>query len=527
MPMYRHSSLCLYLLALVLSTAFCRQDDPAESREVSEQPAFPNIVLILADDLGYGDVASYNRDSRIPTPNIDRLSAQGVRLTDAHSPASLCTPSRYAILTGRYAWRTRLKHGVTWGYSPPLIEPGRRTLASMLKEKGYATACIGKWHLGLGWQSTDGGPVQAEPTGDAGNVDFSKPIRGGPNDLGFDYFFGISVTLDFGPYCYIEQDRTVGIPSLMKTSDHLPERYREQTPSVTTPGFRDDQGGPDFTRKAVSWITQTVSENPGRPFFLYLPLHSPHVPHVPPDFIAGLSQAGRRGDMCAEVDWSVGQILDTLDQLGIAENTLFIFTSDNGPLPGDRRELGPGEQYQAYGHADNYETLGHRASGMYRAGKHSVYEGGHRVLFVARWPGRIEAGSTSDDLIVLNDIFATTAALLGTDPELDSGGDSFPIRPLLEKETPISATRKAAVFQSALGLFAVREGPWKLIRGHGGGALYDREARAAPGGPPGQLYQLDRDPGETTNVWEDHPETVSRLSALLDRVLSASERSVY
>ena len=525
--MYRHFPWCVLILVLLLTGLSCRQDDKAEPGGASEQLAFPNIVLILADDLGYGDVASYNPESRIPTPNIDQLSAQGVRFTDAHSPASICTPSRYAILTGRYAWRTRLKSGVTWGYSPPLIEPGELTLASMLKQKGYATACIGKWHLGLGWQSTDGGPVQAEPTGGSGNVDFTKPIQGGPNALGFDYFFGISVTLDFGPYCYIEQDRTVGIPSLMKTSDHLPLRYREQAPSVTTPGFRDDQVGPDFTDKAVSWMTRTVLQDPDRPFFLYLPLHSPHVPHVPPDFIAGISQAGRRGDMCAEVDWSVGRVLETLDQLGIAENTLVIFASDNGPLPGDRRELGPGEEYEAYGHPDNYETLNHRASGIYQGGKHSVYEGGHRVPFVARWPGRIAAGSTSDDLIVLNDIFATTAALLGTESGLDSGQDSFPIRSLLGKGVLVSKTRKAAVFQSALGLFAVREGPWKLIRGHGGGALYDREAGAAPGGPPGQLYQLDRDPGETTNVWKDHPEIVTRLNEMLDRVLSEPERRVY
>ena len=524
--MWRHRCGLLLVLVLAAPGLSCRHQ-ATEPAGASPQPVFPNIVLILADDLGYGDIGSYNPESRIPTPNIDRLAAQGVRFTDAHSPASICTPSRYAILTGRYAWRTRLKSGVTWGYSPPLIGPQEPTLASVLKEKGYATACIGKWHLGLGWQSKDGEPVRAEPTGDAGNVDFTKPIRGGPNDLGFDYFFGISVTLDFGPYCYIEQDRTVGIPSLLKNSDHLPPRYREQTPSLTTPDFRDDQVGPDFTDRAVSWMTRTVSQDPVRPFFLYLPLHSPHVPHVPPDFIAGLSQAGRRGDMCAEVDWTVGRVLETLDQLGIAQNTLVMFASDNGPLPGDRRELGPGEEYKGYGHPGNYETFDHRASGTFRAGKHSVYEGGHRVPLVARWPGRIEAGSTSGDLVLLNDIFATAAALLGTEPGPDSGGDSFPIRSILGRETPVSATRKAAVLQSGLGMFAVREGPWKLIRGHGGGALYDREAGAMPGGPPGQLYRLDLDPGETTNVWEDHSEIVDRLSEMLDSVLSASERDVY
>jgi arylsulfatase A-like enzyme len=470
----------------------------------------PNIVLIVADDLGYGDVGCYNPAAKLATPNLDGLAAQGLRFTDAYAPAAVCTPSRYGLLTGRYCWRSRMPLGVLMRFSPPLIEQGRPTLASMLAEESYATACIGKWHLGLGWQSRDGTPVEVDDLQSTGNIDFGKPILGGPRDLGFDYFFGISVSPDFGGYFYIEDRHTVGIPDVPKPHDHLPPRYRVQEDGMMTPGWRDDAVDTDFINRAVRYIHAHRAERPSQPFFLFLSLNAPHEPLDPPDFVAGRSRAGRRGDMCELVDWSVGQVLRALDHAGIADDTLVIFTSDNGPLYGDRRELGSGEKYEHYGHPDNYETFGHAAAGGLRGGKFTIYEGGSRVPFIARWPGRIAPGTVTHEVLCLTDLMATFAALTGGSAPR---GDSYDMLPVLLGRAADEPIREATVLESAWGLFAVRQGPWKLILGQGDGGLrWDTELAHAPP----RLYNLAADPAETDDVAAEHPDVVTRLRELLE-----------
>ena len=301
----------------------------------------PNIVYILADDMGYGDVGRYNPQSRIPTPYMDKLACQGVSFTDAHSPSSVCTPSRYGVMTGRYCWRTELKEHVLFNYEYPLIEPERMTVASMLKNHGYHTACIGKWHLGLGWGVKDGEefdfdrplpwPGGSPDPNEEAKIDFTKPITGGPVDLGFDYFFGTSgCSTAQPPYCFIENRHSVGIPNVMRT------REMGGRTGLMTPGWQHKDADPTFARKAVEYIEERAKA-PQTPFFLYLAASAPHEPcrvETVPDFMRGASQAGPRGDLVALFDWMVGQTMETLDRCGLADNTLIIVTSDNGALPG-------------------------------------------------------------------------------------------------------------------------------------------------------------------------------------------------
>ncbi len=274
----------------------------------------PNIIFIMADDMGYGDLGCYNKDSKIPTPNMDTLAAEGIRFTDAHSPSAVCTPTRYGVLTGRYCWRSRLKKGVLGGYSPALIEGGRMTVASLLKRHGYATACIGKWHLGLGNDK---------------KTDFDKPLVPGPNAVGFDYFYGISASLDMPPYCYIENDRPVARPTLtVKEGKSTDDGWWRA--GAISPGFKHVEVLPKLTERAVEYIDAHAGKAPGQPFFVYFPLPAPHCPIAPADFVKGRSKAGGYGDFVVEVDWTVGQVVKALDRNGLADNTLIIVTSDNG-----------------------------------------------------------------------------------------------------------------------------------------------------------------------------------------------------
>jgi arylsulfatase A-like enzyme len=470
----------------------------------------PNIVFVLADDLGYGDIGCYNPSSKIPTPNIDRLATQGIRFSNAYTPSSVCTPTRYGLMTGEYCWRGPLKLGVILGEAPALIEPGRTTVSSFLTSRGYATACIGKWHLGQNWTWKEGAPEDKRKTD---QIDFTKRVTGGANDLGFDYSFVYVCALDFPPYCFLENGKSVGLPteSIEEESKRLPPRYREQQPGLAVPGWKNSEMGPTITRKAIEWLEKQHHENPEQPFFLYLPTSSPHVPYAPPDFVMGKSQAGRRGDMCAEVDWTVGEVMKTLDRLQLTEETLVIFTSDNGAIIGDRKEgtddIGPEEIY---------ETYGHRANGPFQGQKWTVFEGGFRVPFVARWPGRIDQDTLSSEIICLTDFLATLAAILGEELPPDAGRDSVNILPALLGEQRTTPIRESVVLHSQMGMFAIRKGQWKLIEGHGRGAWYANSRPAHPGEPPGRLYNIVEDPGETTNVWNDHPEIVKRMLALLE-----------
>jgi arylsulfatase A-like enzyme len=459
----------------------------------------PNIVFILADDLGYGDLRCLNRASKVPTPNMDRLAAEGVRFTDAHAPAAVCTPTRYGILTGRYCWRTRLKSGVLGnGYARALIEPGRVTVASMLRKRGYHTGCVGKWHLGFNWASTDGEPVT---TSEHTNVDFSKPVTRGPADVGFDYSCIIPASLDMPPYCWVENQRVVEFPTV---KDPGSERVWSGGKGFwragpRSPSFEFNEVLPTIARKSVDYIAERAVA--GQPFFLYVPFASPHTPWVPNEPFRGKSAAGAYGDFVHETDWAVGQILDALDRHGLAANTLVIVTSDNG-------SHWPAEQIEAYDH---------RANHVYRGQKADVWDGGHRVPFIARWPGHTPPGTTCDDTICLTDLVATCAMIVGQELSDDVAEDSASLVPHLlgKKVKPI---HEAVINHSMRGVFAIRQGRWKLILGRGsGGFTPPHTVKPEEGEAPGQLYDLAEDAGETNNVYLDHPDVVQRLTALLKK----------
>ncbi|MHC4460256.1 MAG: sulfatase family protein [Planctomycetota bacterium] len=453
----------------------------------------PNIVFIMADDMGYGDLGCYNKDSKIPTPNMDRLAEEGIRFTDAHSPSAVCTPTRYGVLTGRYCWRTRLKRGVLNGYSPCLTDTGRMTVASLLKQYGYATACIGKWHLGLGSDR---------------RTDFSKPLVPGPNALGFDYFYGISASLDMPPYCYIENDRVVKEPTLMvEAGEAGRDGWWRKGPIA--PGFKHVDVMPNLTEKAVGYIDRHAASFGKSPFFMYFALPAPHCPIAPADFVKGRSQAGGYGDYVVEVDWTVGEVMKALERNGLAKNTLIIVTSDNGS---------PGRTKIKRAPYSIIELFGHYPSGNLRGIKADIWDGGHREPFIARWPARIRAGSTSDELICLTDLLATCAAIVGAKLPNNAGEDSDNILPALLSKKMDKPIREAVVHHSVSGMFAIRQGKWKLILGRGsGGFSKPKNYKPKPGEPKGQLYNLEDDLAETNNLWAQNPEIVQRLTDLLEK----------
>ena len=454
----------------------------------------PNVVIILADDLGYGDPRCDNPDSKIPTPNLDRLASRSMRFTDAHSPSAVCTPTRYGLLTGRYCWRTELTSGVLWGRSPALIEPGRATIASMLGGRGFDTMGVGKWHLGLG---------SGEET------DYGEPLRPGPVTVGFDRYFGIPASLDMEPYLYIRDDGVVSPPTeQVEGSEHRRQGgggfWRA---GGIAPGFRHVDVLPEIEREAVAFLDDR--EGDGDPFFLYVPLSAPHTPWLPLDEYRGRSGAGDYGDFVAQVDATIGRILGALDRSGRSDETLLIVTSDNG----------------AHWPESDIERFDHRANGPWRGQKADIHEGGHRVPFLARWPGRVEAGSTCDATICLTDLMATVASATGTDLPPGAAEDSFDLTPLLLGESSDGPIRPPVVHHSAQGMFAVRVGDWKLIEGLGSGGFTPPRridpSTLGPGAPEGQLYNLADDPGERHNLWNDRPEVVSRLHSRLDAIRDA------
>ena len=464
----------------------------AVSRAAGAKPTNPNIVFIMADDMGYGDLACQNPETKIPTPNMDRLAAQGVRFTDAHSGSAVCTPTRYGVVTGRYSWRTRLKRGVLGGYSPPLIEKGRTTVAALLKQHGYATACVGKWHLGLDWARRAGVKgARHKP-----NVDFARPIAFGPVNVGFDYFFGIAASLDMPPYVYIENDRAVAVPTRITR-----EGGRQ---GLTAEGFKARNVLPDITRKCVAWIDQHARKSTGQPFFLYFPLTAPHTPVVPTDEFTGKSKAGAYGDFVVEVDWSVGEVMKALDRAAAAGNTLIVVTSDNGP---ERHMMKRKDDY----HHDSSRPL--------RGMKRDAWDGGHRVPFIARWPGKIRPSSACGETICLTDLMATCAAIAGAELPNDAAEDSYSILPALLGRKLAKPIREATVHHSSRGEFAIRQGPWKLIlcRGSGGNRYPSGPNAIKKADPPGQLYDMSKDIAERENLYRQRPEIVRRLTALLDK----------
>jgi arylsulfatase A-like enzyme len=493
----------LSLIPLLLSGA------PAAAEE---KPARPNIVFILADDLGYGDVRCLNPQGKIATPNLDRLAAGGMIFTDAHTSSAVCSPTRYGLMTGRYNWRSRLKSGVLGGLSPRLIEPGRLTVPALLKQHGYHTACIGKWHLGMDWVKQPGKNVaelSIETREQVWNVDYGKPITNGPNSVGFDYYFGISASLDMVPYTYIENDRVTKLPTEDRAFAMMLGRDSGFTrKGPTAPDFDAAHVLPDLTRKAVTYINDRAADTQrGKPFFLYLPLASPHTPILPTAAWQGKSGLNPYADFVMETDASVGEVLKALDTHRLADDTLVIFTSDNGCSP------------QA-----KYEELvpkGHNPSHVFRGHKADIYEGGHRVPYLVRWPGKVKPGTTSDQLVCLIDLMATCADLLGAKLPADAGEDSMSLLPALLGKTD-QPRREAVVHHSVNGSFAIRQGKWKLLLCPGsGGWSAPRPGRDdASKLPLVQLFDLGMDIGEKRNLQEQHPEVVAQLSKLLEKYVS-------
>jgi len=479
----------------------------------------PNIVFIMADDMGYGDVGCYNPESKIPTPNMDRIAKEGMCFTDAHSPSAVCTPTRYGVLTGRYCWRTRLKRGVLGGYSLPLIDRERLTLAGMLKEEGYHTACIGKWHLGLEYEMKPGEEVDYKNRGNEREferkINFSRPVKGGPADLGFDYsFFTAACSTCNAPYAFIENRNFVDIPSEFHDNPVYTSR-----PGLMSPGWEHKDVDPTFAGKAVSYITSRA--NSETPFFLYLTPSAPHEPcveSVVPEFARGKSQAGPRGDLVWLYDWVVGQVIDILEKTGQADNTLLAVTSDNGALPGDRVLDENGNRIFDEDGEEFYYTYGHKSCGNWRGYKAHIWEGGHREPLIIRFPGQIKPNSVCNEMVGLHDFYATCAELIGRNLSNEVAEDSLSFLGSLTGKPSISNTREDLIHHSERGVFSLRKAQWKLIVGtRTSGGWPPPRGKAAEPGAPGQLYNIENDPAERKNLFDDYPEVVKRLTELLDR----------
>ncbi|MEL7586527.1 MAG: arylsulfatase [Prolixibacteraceae bacterium] len=490
----------------VVSSTFCM---PSASMAKPKQHKSPNIIYILADDLGYGDISVNNPDSKILTPNIDRLASQGIRFTDAHSPSAVCTPTRYGILTGRYAWRSPLKSGVLNGYSQPLIERDRTTVASFLKNNGYTTAVVGKWHLGLGWVQKEnaGNRPEANPSSPVKAIhpeqlDFSFPPTDGPLHHGFDYSYILPASLDMPPYCYLENGKLTA-PLTEQTPGNNPDNgttgafWRE---GLMAAGFDFELVTPTFMQKAVSYIKKQASSE--KPFFLYLPFPSPHTPWLPLPKYNGTSKAGQYGDFVQMVDAQVGEIMETLTEMGLDDNTIVFFTSDNGP----------------FWKPQFIEEFDHRATSIYRGMKADAYEGGHRIPLIVRWPGKIKSANQCAEPVSLTGLLATCAGILTKELSGKEGEDSFSILPLL-LDNPNEYVRPEALIQhSSKGIFVVRQGNWKLILGLGSGGFSKPEyEEAKESGPAGQLYNLKEDPSETNNVYLEYPAKVAELNSTLKK----------
>ncbi len=462
----------------------------------------PNFVYILADDMGYGDVACLNPDCAFPTPNLDRLGREGVAFTDAHSSSSVCTPSRYSILTGRYCWRTYLKRSVLGGTGLPLIEPDRPTVASLFRAAGYRTACVGKWHVGWEWAVKDGHahPGREGWASEFDWIDFTRPIEAGPTTRGFDWFYGISGSLDMPPYVYVENDMPVEPPTARGTA----EEFVREGPRMESLRAHNVLG--HLTGKAVDSIERQTADVP---FFLYFPLTAPHTPIAPAAGFAGKSGINPYADFCMEVDHRVGQVLDALDRRGLTDDTVVIFTTDNGASAGPSQCARLERQF------------GHHCSHIYRGYKSDIWDGGHRLPFLVRWPRGADAGSRCDQRIGIFDFFATVADITGQKLPVDAGEDSVSFLPGLRGE-PIDETRREGLIHHSIdGRFAIRRGQWKLCRCPGSGGwgvndMKDDEARRR-GLPELQLYHMSTDPGETTNLCLSRPEIVRELTEALHR----------
>ncbi|MCB9874966.1 MAG: arylsulfatase [Planctomycetaceae bacterium] len=451
---------------------------------ILEASDHPSIVVILADDMGFGDPGCNNPDSKIETPNINRIASEGLRFTDAHSPASWCTPTRYGLLTGRYPFRTSLN----WN-KEPVIEEGRLTLPAMLAEHGYRTAMVGKWHLGFTVE------------------DLADIHHGGPIDRGFASWFGIPASLDIPPYYYVEGNRAVSPPTGeigdMNTAGWSPIQGEFWRAGGLAPGFKHIEVLPTLTERAEKEILNHGKSHAGKPLFLYLALPAPHTPWVPTAEFAGRSRVPLYGDFVMQVDATVGRVLAALDKAKMAENTLVVYTSDNGPVWYEEDEA----------------KYGHRSTGIYRGMKGDAWEGGHRMPFVVRWPAQIEAGWVTNQVACHTDLFATCAAIVGHELPEDAAEDSIDLLRVLNGQADESESlRQSLIVNSTGDLLTVRSGSWKLIPFRGsGGFSKPKIIRDVPADEPkGQLYDLATDPSESKNLYDERPEIVAELTSLLE-----------
>lgn len=474
------------------------------SNHSAQAATHPNVIFILADDMGIGDV-SHNA-GLAPTPHLDRLAAGGMRFTDAHTTSSVCTPTRYSILTGRYNWRSPLKKSVLYGLSAPLIPAERKTVAGLLGDQGYRTGVVGKWHLGLGWQKMPNGevfsgtpelerkknPAQLEKSG--WTIDYSQPVQGGPTQLGFDSSFIIPASLDMYPYVYLKDDQVVEVPTAMKAFHRLGPAGAE---------FEAVNCLRDFARESREFIANESD----KPFFLYLPLSSPHTPIVPSENWEGKSKLSQYGDFVMETDWVVGEVMDELEKQGITDQTLVLFTTDNGCSPQAKIP-----ELQAKGHSPNGNLRGHKAD---------IFDGGHRVPFIVRWPGTVEAGTQSNQLVSTVDFTATVAEIVGATDGIDTNTaeDSFSFLSILKGSD--ESTRPFLIHHSINGSFAIRDGKWKLNLCPGSGGWSDpRPAKALKNNslPVVQLYDLENDIAESNNLIAAQPEVAD---SLVDELVTA------
>jgi arylsulfatase A-like enzyme len=483
----------------------------------------PNIILILADDLGYGDLSCYGA-SLVKTPNIDRLAKEGIRFTNAYSPHSVCTPSRYALMTGQYAWRTWNGHQTVWSNDPLIIDTARMTLPKMLKSVGYKTAIIGKWHLGFG---TPGSPGWDDLKG----PDYNKELRPGPLEVGFDYFWGIP-HVGQKPHVFIENHHVIGVDKEKKMEILLDKKWNNRISYIQRIGVPDhdfivnesvqydnEKLAVILTEKAVNWI-EKQNENP---FFLYFAHRNVHGPITPSEKFKGTSNIGVYGDFINELDWSVGEIVNVLKRKGLLENTIILFSSDNG-----------GVRYPQKTQIVDYN--GHKPNGPFSGQKGGALEGGVHVPLIVRWPGTTKSESVSQQLVALSDVFATFADYYNISLPYNAGEDSFSFLNELKEKKSHYPSRQSVVVDSKNGIFAIRKGPWKFIAGQtSGGYDWDEESNIRMithkwdympknGNPPGQLYNLANDSGETINLYDSHPEIVIQLRDIL-REIQYSGRS--
>lgn len=483
---------CGLLFAIVLAnTNFC-----------AAEKEHPNIVVILADDFGVGDIQAHYLNNKIATPYLDQLVRQGMSFSDAHSPSAVCSPTRYGLLTGRYAWRTRLQEWVIAAYEPPLISADRPTLPGFLKKHGYQTDCIGKWHLGWNWPGPQASRMTEAKNGQKNFTwDFTKRIADGPVDRGFDYFYGVDLP-NLPPFTFIENDRIVTQPTARyiydPTEGTVMPRGSDGTPMA--PNWQFDQILPEITKRAVQQIHKRAKQD--QPFFLYFSMTSPHEPVVPSKMFKGKSGIAPIADFVMETDWSAGQVIQAVDEAGIADETIVIFTADNG-----------------HSHYTGWQQLvdaGHMSSGQYRGHKGDIWEGGHRVPLVVRWPEKVQAGSSSDQLVSLTDLFATCAEIIDVKSPSYGAEDSITFLKSLLGKNP-ERSRDQLVSHSVGGEFAYRDGPWKLVF-----RLSDPKLEKSRGKPTvAELYNLESDISEKNDLAKKNPEIVQRLTAKFEKLVAS------